>query len=246
MRRSPLQSLYGLYAAMAIVMTMTLVAAPLMVILPRLETRRAAGRFATRMAMWLVGVPLRVKGLSNLPDQACIAVSNHASYVDGVILTAALPERFTFVVQDGAANWPLIGYVIRRMGVSFVNRSSARDGARQTRELLRRVQSGESLTIFAEGTFKSEPGLLPFKRGAFLIASRAGVPLAPVAIRGSRRFFGGALRLPMWHPIEIEILPAIPPSTDAKALSEQARRAIAPACGEPDRSAGPIDRLEAA
>lgn len=236
MRRGPLQTVYGIYASATIVLTMSLIAAPLLALIPSLPLRRRIGRLTTQLAMLLVGVPPRVHGRSHLPDQPCIAVSNHASYIDGVILTAALPGHFTFVVQDGAANWPLIGFVIRRMGVSFINRSSPREGARQTRELLRRVMAGESLAIFAEGTFRSDPGLLPFKRGAFLIAAKASVPVLPVAIRGSRKFFGGTLKMPMWHPVEIEILPLIPHTPEAGKLAAMARQAIAPACGEPEQA----------
>ena len=238
-RRSPLQALYGVYAAVVITLSLAIVAAPVMALLPGLQRRRAFGRQAIRLSMCLVGVPLRLDGLARIPDRTCIAVSNHASYIDGVVLTAALPGNFTFVVQDGAANWPVIGFIIRRMGVSFVNRSSVREGARQTRELLRRVANGESLAIFAEGTFRDQPGLLPFKRGAFLMATRAGVPVLPVVIRGSRQFFGGGLKLPMWHPIEIEILAPLAPRGPAQDMLDAARREIAKRCGEPDLDQDP-------
>src|SRR3546814_7624546 len=82
------------------------------------------------------------------------------------------------------------------MGVIYVNRNDARAGARTTRALMHKLQAGEPLAIFAEGTFKPEPGLLPFKVGAFLIAARCGVPIVPAAIRGSRRLYGGGRRLP--------------------------------------------------
>ena len=128
-------------------------------------------RLGVRLMLASIGVPLTVKGREHLPDGACVIVANHASYVDGLVLTAALPRRFNFVVQDGAASWPLVGLTLRRMGVIFVNRDSAHSSAQLTRQLMRRLHHGESLAIFAEGTFKHEPGLLPFKTGAFLMAS---------------------------------------------------------------------------
>src|SRR3546814_11176476 len=110
------------------------------------------------------------------------------------LLTAALPLRYSFVVQYGAARWPLVGQCLTRMGVIYVNRNDARAGARTTRALMHKLQAGEPLAIFAEGTFKPEHGLLPFKVGAFLIAARCGVAIVPAAIRGPRRLFGGGGR----------------------------------------------------
>ena len=211
----------------------------LIILLPTLTLRRAVGRFCVRFSLLCIGVPMRVRGLQHLPAGPCIAVSNHASYLDGLILTAALPGRFTFVVQDGAASWPLIGLTIRRMGVTFVNRSNPREGALQTRALIRRVQEGESLAIFAEGTFKDEPGLMAFKNGTFMIAVRANVPVAPMAIRGSRRLWGGGRRLPRWSAVEVEARPAIMPIGPHKEAEVHLRNAVRAQvlaiCGEPDR-----------
>lgn len=211
----------------------------LIIITPTLTARRVIGRIAVRVSLFCIGVPMRVRGMENLPSGTCIVVSNHASYLDGLILTAALPGRFTFVVQDGAASWPLVGPTIRRMGVTFVNRSNPREGALQTRALIRRVQDGDSLAIFAEGTFKDEPGLMAFKNGTFMIAVRAGVPVVPVAIRGSRRLWGGGHRLPRWSSIVVEASAAIAPIGPHKEaethLRDAVRAQVLALCGEHDR-----------
>jgi len=241
MRKSPLrhalQTLYGLYASTML----AVVIIPLCLLIisgPTLGIRRAIGRAGVKLAMLAIGQPLRVSGLQHLPPGPCICVANHASYVDGLVLTAALPARFTFLVQHGAATWPLAGKTIQRMGVSFVNRGSARDAALATRELLRRIQSGESFAIFAEGTFKQPRGLLAFHSGAFVIASKAGVPVVPAVLRGTRQLFGEGMRLPGWSRIEIEILPAIAPVGEgreaANRLRDGVRAAILGRCGEPD------------
>lgn len=232
-----LDRLYGALATPVLALLLFCIVSPLVILGPTLRIRRFLGRHGVRLSLLCIGVPMRVRGEQHLPTGPCIAVANHASYVDGVVLTAALPARFTFVVQDGAADWPLIGLVIRRMGVTFVNRSSAREGAAQTRALIRRVQEGESLAIFAEGTFLPDAGLLPFKKGAFLIAARAGVPVLPVGIRGTRRFYGGHRRLPRWSAIDIELCAPIAASDDAAQLREAARCAVLRVCGEPDAHA---------
>jgi 1-acyl-sn-glycerol-3-phosphate acyltransferase len=229
--------LYGLYATAIFV----LIAVPvclLVIIAPGLPLRRAIGRAGMRLALACMGVPLRVSGLEHLPEGPCIAICNHASYLDGLILTAVLPSRFTFVVQDGAATWPLAGKTITRMGATFVNRSAAREGARQARSLIRKVQNGASLAIFAEGTFKPDPGLLPFKNGAFMMAVRAGVPCIPVCMRGTRVLLGGHNRMPHWSRVSVELMPAIAPignHKDAEThLRDSVRAQILARCGEPD------------
>ncbi len=226
--------LYGALASLIFAVAILVVVGPLVILGPTLGIRRCLGRHGVRVALLCIGVPMRVHGRENLPAGACIAVANHASYVDGLVLTCALPARFTFVVQDGAADWPYVGLVIRRMGVSFISRSSVREGAAQTRGLIRRVEEGESLAIFAEGTFEPDPGLLAFKKGAFLIASRANVPVVPVGIRGTRRLYGGRRRLPRWSCLDIDICPAIAASADAQQLRDASRRAVLAVCGEPD------------
>lgn len=231
------RTLFGLYAALAF----ALVILPLCLLIilgPTLKLRRAVGRGGVKLATLLMASPMRVRGLEHLPPGACICVSNHASYLDGLVLTAALPAHFTFLVQHGAAEWPVVGRTISRMGVAFVNRGSAREAAAATRELIRRIDEGESLTIFAEGTFAKGPGLLAFHNGAFMMATRAGVPVVPAVIRGSRQVFGEGMKLPGRARIEIEFLPPITaPGAGREAvaqLRDQTRAAILARCGEPD------------
>jgi 1-acyl-sn-glycerol-3-phosphate acyltransferase len=233
---------YGVYAALAVGLAV-LVIGPLSVLLPTLAARRAAGRFGVRCALMLIGIPVRISGLHKLPPGPCLVVSNHASYLDGPLLTAALPSRFTFVVQHGAADWPIAGPIIRGMGVTFVNRGSARTGASQTRALIRRLEQGHSLVVFPEGTFVDTPGLLPFRKGAFLMAVHANVPVVPAVIRGSRRFFGEGRRLPRWCPITMELFDPIMPGAagehrgTVETLRDSAREVVLAHCGEPDQAA---------
>lgn len=241
MLRFVLSRLYAAYAAVSFALVVLLVLCPLIILGPTLAIRRATGRFSVRAILAIWGVPFHVRGSENLPAEPAIVVCNHASYMDGLVLTAALPARYTFVVQDGAANWPYVGWVIKRMGVTFVNRSSARAGAAQTRALIKRLQDGESLTIFAEGTFKDEASLLPFKTGAFLMAARAGVPVVPAAVRGTRRLLGGGSLMPRWSRVEVEIAAPLHAAgadkQNAIALRDTVRAEVLKRCGEPDSHA---------
>ncbi|MDD3763700.1 MAG: lysophospholipid acyltransferase family protein [Nevskiales bacterium] len=248
MLRRLIDILYPPLAA-AVLLPVTAVVCVLVISGPTLVVRRELGRLGVRLMLLAIGVPMRVRGREHLPAQPCVVVANHASYLDGLVLTAALPRHYTFVVQDGAANWPLVGLTLRRMGVLFVNREAARQSALLTRQLIRKLHQGEPLAIFAEGTFKPAPGLLPFKAGAFLIAARTRTPVVPAGIVGTRVLYGGDRKLPRWSGISIEFRPPLhPDGTDRDAamkLRDAVRTQVLELCGEPD-STGQRDAVDAA
>ncbi|HEX7381863.1 MAG TPA: lysophospholipid acyltransferase family protein [Nevskiaceae bacterium] len=233
-----LRSIYGVYASTVAAAVIFILFCPLIIISPTLALRREIGRICVRTTLALIFVPFRVHGLEHLPRSNCVVVANHSSYLDGLVLTAALPRRFTFMVKQSAARWPYIGLVITRMGVRFVNRVSKREGAVQTRQLIRDLQAHTSLAVFAEGTFRPEPGLLPFQKGAFAIAAKAMVPVVPVAMLGTRRLWGGSSRLLRWSPVNIHILPPLhprdPSPSGIAALRDDARSRVLSLVGEPD------------
>jgi 1-acyl-sn-glycerol-3-phosphate acyltransferase len=228
----------GLYAMTMFVVVLLLVFCPLVIAAPTLPLRRALGRLGVRA--WLAAslVPFRVRGLEHLLPGPCIVVCNHASYVDGIIVTAALPRRFTFLVQHGAADWPYIGWIIKRMGVTFVNRGSVRAAAQATRDLIVRIEAGESFTIFPEGTFRQPAALLPFHNGAFMIAARAKVPVVPAVLRGTRTMYPEKQKVLRWSPISVELFEPIQPRGEdrdaVQALRDAARATILRHCGEAD------------
>lgn len=230
--------IYGVYASTVVSVVIFGLFCPLIIITPLLAARRTLGRLCVRTALALACVPFRVRGREHLPRGTAVVVANHSSYLDGLVLTAALPVRYTFMVKQAAATWPYVGLVIKRMGVRFINRVSKREGAVQTLRLIRDLKSGMSLAVFAEGTFKKPIGLLPFQKGAFAIAAKAGVPVVPVAIRGTRGLWGANGWLLNWTPIEIQIMPPILPAGSSPQAVEQlrdtARAAVLAAVGEPD------------
>lgn len=238
-----LARLHGLYAAAVFLVVVLLVHGPILISLPTLGLRRAVGRSAVRSWLFLSGIPFRVRGLEHLPEGPAVVICNHASYLDGILLTAALPPHFTFFVQHGAADWPYVGLIVRRMGCQFVNRTSPREAARATKALIDRARSGESFAIFPEGTFRAAPVLLPFQSGAFVIAARAGVPVVPAVLLGSRTLLGEGQKLFRWAPIEIRLFPALHASGESReaadTVSVVARAVMLAHCGEADGSVTP-------
>jgi 1-acyl-sn-glycerol-3-phosphate acyltransferase len=235
------KSLYALYAAVLFI-TLGLAALLVMVLLPGLSRRRWLARVTSRAFLRLVGMPLSVEGLERLPDGPCVLVSNHASYLDGLVFTAALPPRFGFVIKREMATVPLAGILLNRIGSQFMARDKAAQTTRDARRVMRSVASGQSIVFFPEGTFSEEPGLLKFHYGAFATAQRAGCPVVPAIIHGSRVALSPRGGLPQPTRLRIEILDPVMPAAVAgneavATLCRQARNAILGRLQEPDREA---------
>jgi 1-acyl-sn-glycerol-3-phosphate acyltransferase len=229
---------YGLYAVIAfLVLGLAVLIATL--VLPGVYRRRAAARAVARAYLRVAGMPLTVRGLERLAPDQCIVVSNHASYLDGLVFTAALPARFSFVIKREMSAVPLAGLFLRRIGSEFVERFDRNRGAADARRVLRNAASGHSLVFFPEGTFTRTPGLLKFHTGAFVTAARAGCPVIPAVVRGTRAALPPSGGLPRPGRIEVDILPPIHAQAQAgeaasAALRDGARQAILLALGEPD------------
>ncbi len=244
----PLRALYGLYAA-GMFLTLGTATTLMMLLLPGVHRRRALARAAARTALWLVGMPVSVKFRERLPEGQCVVVSNHASYLDGIVFTAALPARFAFVIKREMAVVPLAGLLLKGLGSEFIDRFNRHRTATDARRVLRKALNGHSLVFFPEGTFVPTPGLLKFHIGAFATAARAGCPLVPAVIRGTRAALPPKFPLPRPGRIEIQILPAVAaqaaqPDEAAKELRDRARAAILQELGEPDLTySADTDRL---
>jgi 1-acyl-sn-glycerol-3-phosphate acyltransferase len=236
----PLRFIYGMYAA-ALFLSVTLIALALVLMMPTLGLRRGTARIAARTFFLLAGMPLRLRGLENLPAGQCVVVANHASYLDGVVMAAALPPRFGFVIKREMNDVPLAGMLLRGLGSEFVDRVNRHKGGTDARRVLRTAASGHSLVFFPEGTFTSAVGLGKFHTGAFAIAARAGCPVVPAVILGTRRNLPATRVFPRPGALEVRYgaaivpIPALTPHDDpALKLRDQSRAAILEQLGEPD------------
>ncbi len=214
--------------------TLTVIALP-----GRMLRRRVAHRMG-QMLFWLAGIPVRVSGLENLPSGACVLVSNHSTYLDGPLLTTALPPRFGFVIKREAMRMPLLGWMLIRLGSEFVERFNTKAALQDVNRLIQQARDGVSLGVFPEGTFRRQPGLRAFHLGAFLAATRAGIPVVPVVIRGARNILPAETLRPRPGRVEIELLAPVTPNgrrgNDARALRDAVRASILLRCGEPDHA----------
>jgi len=212
-------------------------------LVPGRARRRSAVRLLFRSLMRASGLPILAHGLENFPRGPVMVVANHSSYIDSFLLFATLPDGLSFVVKRELAAAPLVGALLRAYGMHFVERSDAERSVSDSRELSRLAGRGEALVFFPEGTFTRAPGLLPFHMGAFVVAAAAGMPVVPVAVRGTRSVLRDGDWLPRRREIQVVAAePLRPAGSDwaaAVALRNRARAEILAHCGEPDLAAAP-------
>ncbi len=230
-------SVYGIYA-LFVFLVGVLITYLAVTVIPGQERRRRAVARIIRTTFVLAGARPTVAGLDNLPEGPSVVVANHASYVDGLLLKAFLPPRFSFVIKGEMRSNPVIHYLLRRSGARFVNRAGGTSASKDIREYVRAAREGAALGFFPEGTFQAEPGVLTFRPGAFLAAIKAGLPVVPIGIRGTRRMLPDGRRLPWPSRLAFDVLPPILPDDPAFAGSRElaalARQRIIDTVGEPD------------
>ena len=161
-----------------------------------------------------------------------MVAANHASFADGVLLCALLPSRFHLVIKREMRNVPLAGRMLSRIGSVFVEREQSAGRITDIRAMLRAARAGQSLAIFPEGTFRRDPGLLPFRSGAFAAAIAGNLPVVPMVIQGCRRLLPSGSWL--FTPSQIDVCFLAPIRTSgsgsrlrqAEQLSEECREAM--------------------
>ena len=229
--------LFAIYAWLAFILCV-LSGILFALLLPGLERRRRWVSASARASFPLTGMSVKVRGLEKLPQGHCIVVANHASYIDGLLLFGYLPPRFAFVIKGEMQNFPVVHFLLRRIGAKFVERFEASGSARDARNLLKAASSGESLAIFPEGTFLPYPGLARFRAGAFAAAIKGQLPVIPAVISGSRQVLPARHIMPRHGHMRIDVLNPIEPGDPAfgnsRDLAELARQRILEVLDEPD------------
>jgi 1-acyl-sn-glycerol-3-phosphate acyltransferase len=240
------RGLYALWLALALPAVL-LPAWALVVIVPSRRFGFALARASARAALRLAGCRLDVVGLERLPAKGPLVLAcNHASYADVAALLALLPPGLLFVAKREVLSYPVIGAFVRRCGHPTVDRWDALQSLADADQLARALAAGGRVLFFPEGTFVAATGLRPFRLGAFAAAARAGAPIAPLALRGTRRVLRGDPRLPRAGRITLWVgEPVLPGGADLPelvALRDRVADRIAAECGEPRLdlvSAGP-------
>lgn len=248
-RRTKLSALRkGLYAAYAIGAGMVcfICLGVAVLVTPGQTRRRRIARFGVRAVFFAAGIPLKIDGLSHLPDGPCVVVANHRSYLDGPALIAALPPRFTPIIKAEIAQVPVVAAILRRSGARFVRRTPVMKAGRDTAAMLDGLQRGESLALFPEGTFSVDDGLLPFREGAFFLAAKSGCPVVPVTIEGTQAVLPLGHYIPRFATVHVEISAPLSATGQRRPASRELRGRTETALWEELRpaSAGTRQALE--
>jgi 1-acyl-sn-glycerol-3-phosphate acyltransferase len=229
-----------LYAGYA--WTLFMLLAPLVwgavALIPYPRWNRTFIRHAARLFIKMAGTSLHVRGLEHMPDGPCIVVANHASYIDGIVLSALLVRDYRYVAKGEFTRQLIAHRFLAHIGAEFVERYDRERGIADARRLAAVAHAGGALVFFPEGTFLRMPGLLPFRLGAFTTAVESQLPVVPIALRGTRSVLRGDQWFPRRGAIFVAVQPALKPDGHdwqaALRLREATRAAILRHCGEPD------------
>lgn len=142
----------------------------------------------SRALLFLLRVKVTVRGTERLaPGTPYLFLANHSSYLDIIAIGTALPEGGLFVYKEELTKIPIWGWSLKRSPFIMIRRADARDAMRSIERGAEEIrQRGQSVVIFPEGTRSADGMLGEFKRGGFLMAAKTGVPLVPLAIRGTQ------------------------------------------------------------
>jgi 1-acyl-sn-glycerol-3-phosphate acyltransferase len=203
-------------------------------------TGRRSNRLAGPWGRWLLRVGrvrLTVHGLEKIdPGQSYVFVSNHRSYMDIPAILAAIPVEFRFYAKKGLFLIPFLGTHLKRAGHLPVVRGNARESVKSMTLGARLIQESKiSMLLFPEGG-RSRGGMREFKEGAAYIAIKAGVPIVPLGLVGTRDVLPMGSNYVRGGPVVLNIGDPIPTTgmqlKDRTQLTETIARQVAELAGE--------------
>jgi 1-acyl-sn-glycerol-3-phosphate acyltransferase len=193
------------------------------------------GDWFLRFARGWARAILRVSGISVcvlhperlLTGASHVVEANHESYSDIVVLLACLPFQVRFLAKRSVFRVPVLGWSIAAAGFIPVDRGDRARGSATLDAARKHLRGGRSVVIFPEETRARSDDLLPFKKGAALLALRSGLPLLPLGIAGSRAILAreslvmerGEVVVSVGNPIE-------PQAGDSADLTEKLREEV--------------------
>lgn len=152
----------------------------------RLPLRKSLPHWYHRRTCRILGIRIESRG-SRSPRHPTLFVANHVSYFDVEVLGALTPV--SFVAKAEVATWPFFAWLARLQETVFVERRAQRTADHRD-EIAGRLEAGDDLVLFAEGTSGDGNGILPFKSALFSVAERRpkgqALTVQPVSISYTR------------------------------------------------------------
>jgi 1-acyl-sn-glycerol-3-phosphate acyltransferase len=180
----------------------------------------AFGHGGVRLGLATSGIRYRVAGAEHLPlDRAAVYCANHQSNVDPPLLFTALHPRMHILYKHEIDRIPLLARAFRMGGFIPIDRRRKESAMRSIELGSASLRSGNSFLIFPEGTRSKTDDLLPFKKGGFIMAIKAGAPIVPVAVQGGREAMrkGSAII----RPVTVSVRVGQPIETSGVSLDDR-------------------------
>lgn len=185
-----------------------------------------------RLGLALNGVTVTLSGAEHLPAGPVIFMSNHQSNFDILSLLAALPRQIHWIAKKELFEIPVFGPSMKRGGYIPLDRGDGRKALQSMDAAAATIHEGKCVVLFPEGTRTEDGNLLPFKRGGFILARKAGVPVIPVTINGSGdvnpagqiKLYSGDIHITLHPPLVVP--PELHRSQAETFLMENVRKQI--------------------
>lgn len=178
----------------------------------------------SRLVCWLT--PLRVKriGADNIESgQSYIVVANHASQYDIALAAGWIPLDLKWVAKQELKNTLIVGTVGKAMGNIFIDRRNRQAAIQSLDEAKRRLVNGVSLVFFPEGTRSKTSEMLPFKKGAFVMAKEMNLPILPISLCNTRNALPSGSILPRAGQVQLVVHSPITAAEVEQLSHEQLR-----------------------
>jgi 1-acyl-sn-glycerol-3-phosphate acyltransferase len=134
-----------------------------------------------------VGVRVRIAGTERIPSGTCLFVANHTSAADAPAVVGAIPRRIAILLKKSLFAYPIVGQAFHLAHFIPVDRSKQESAIASLEKAIEAVRAGQSFLIYPEGTRSPVGRLQEFKKGAVVMAIKAGVPIVPIACSGAHR-----------------------------------------------------------
>ncbi|HXC33956.1 MAG TPA: lysophospholipid acyltransferase family protein, partial [Verrucomicrobiae bacterium] len=169
----------------------TLVLGPPLILLT-LVTKSATLMYWTGVKMVVVvtrvaGLQVTVEGRENIPPGVCLFAANHTSNADAAAIVGAIPRRIAILGRKSLFDIPIVGSAFRLAKFVPVDRENRDAALASVKEAVQYIREGYSFLVYPEGTRSPDGRLHRFKKGSFVVAIDAGVPVVPVACSGAHR-----------------------------------------------------------